>query len=215
MTLVSLVLAQCFVMNDPTPGWKQITLPSNAPQLAAPDGYEQFRASDTATVTHELTDVLRNSYRAGLGRQTFDFALPSGTKTVTLRFSQPLHSAKVDAVVEGYRGRMSLMDERRTSGSELVLQVPLPEANRAIVTVHYHLRDVPNLDAATVDRRVVPLTASDFPAQLKLENSLYVRSFGGPLTLCQRPTQAMTVTARGLQEPGVRSASVTLTKEAR
>lgn len=207
MTLVSLVLAQCFVMTDPTPGWKQITLPSNAPQLAAPDGYEQFRTSDTATVTHELTDVLRNSYRSGLGRQTFDFALPTGTKTVTLRFAQPLHSSKVDAVVEGYRGRMSLLDERRMSGSELVLQVPLPEANRAIVTVHYHLRDVPNLDAATVNRHVVPLTANDFPEKLRLENSFYVLSSGGPLELCQRPGQPMSLSAAALQKP-VRSAAL-------
>ncbi|MDP1917908.1 MAG: hypothetical protein Q8L14_16810 [Myxococcales bacterium] len=208
MTLVSLVLAQCFVMNDPTPGWKQITLPSNAPQLAAPDGYEQFRTADTATVTHELTDVLRNSYRSGMGRQTFDFALPTGTKTVTLRFSQPLHSAKVDAVVEGYRGRMSLLDERRMSGSELVMPIPLPEANRAIVTVHYHLRDVPNLDAATVDRQVVPLSASDFPEKLRLENSFYVLSSGGPLELCQRPAQPMSLSAAALQKP-VRSAALT------
>lgn len=215
MTLVALVLSQCFVLNDPTPGWKQITLPSNAPQLAAPETYEQFRASDSVVVTHELTDVLRSSYRSAMGRQTFDFALPPGTKTITLRFARPLDSAKVDAVVEGYRGRQSLLDERRLSGSELVLQVPLPDANRAIVTVHYHLRDAPNLDAATVERHVVPLTSTDFPAQLKLENSLYVKTFGGPVTLCQRPLQTMGVTTRALQSPAVRSASVTLAKDER
>jgi hypothetical protein len=207
VSLVALVLAQCFVMNDATPGWKQIALPANAPHLAAPEGSEQFRTTDLATVTHALTDVLRNSYRSGIGRQTFDFALPPNTKTVTLRFARSLDAAKVDAVVEGSRGRMSVFDERRMSGAALVLPVPLPDANRAILTVHHHLRDTPSLEAATVERNVAPLQTNDFPEKLKLENSLYVLSAGGPIELCERPGQPMSLSAAALQRP-VRSVAL-------
>lgn len=206
MTLAAMVLAQCFVMTDPTPGWKQITLPSSAPQLAAPEGYEQFRTSDTVVVTHELTEVLRSAHRAAPGRNAFDFTLPPHSTTVTLRFARSLDSAKVDAVVEGPRGRQTLLDGRRVSGASLSLPVSLPDAARAVVTVHHHLRDAPVLESATVERRVVPLGAGDFPPQLRLDNSLYLRSPGGPITVCQRPRQPLRMTSRALDDAFVRSA---------
>jgi hypothetical protein len=106
------------------------------------------------------------------------------------------------------RGSMSLLDERRIGGKELVLSVPLLEPSRAVVTVHSHLRDVPTLESATVTGQVVPRTSPDFPAQFKIENSLYVRTFGEPVTLCQRPAQVLTLTARGLADPGVRSTTL-------
>lgn len=210
--LVTGVLAQCFVIDDATPGWKQITLPASAPQLAAPDAYDQFRTGELAIIRHELPEVLRSSYRSAMGRQTFDLALPPDSRSVTMRFGRPLDGAKVDVVLEGNRGRMALLDERRTSGSELVWKVALPDANRAIVTVHYHLRDTPTLDAATVERHVTPLQAADFPPQLKLENSLYVFNPGGPITLCQRPGQPMVLAATSLQQSRVRSVALTAAK---
>jgi hypothetical protein len=103
VTLVALVLSQCFVINDRTQGWKQVALPPEAPQLAALESYEQFRVADPVVVSHSLPDVLLTSYRPSLGRQAFEFALPAGAKTVTLSFAQPLHSSKVDAVVHGSR----------------------------------------------------------------------------------------------------------------
>lgn len=208
MTLAALVLAQCFVVNDASPGWKQVALPASAPHLAAPEGVEQFRTTDPATLTYELADTLRTSSQSGLGRQTFEFGLPRDTRTLTVRFGRALDSAKVDVVVEGPRGRQVLLDERRVSGAVLALAVPLPEANRALVTVHTHLRGAVALDSATVERAVRPQSTVEFPERLRLENSLYVLSRGEPLTLCERPSQPMVVSASALQTP-VRAVSVT------
>jgi hypothetical protein len=207
VTLAALVLAQCFVLNDPSPGWKQVALPAGAPHLAAPAGVQQFRTSGPATVTHEVTEVLRSAWRSGVGRHSFDFSLPPGTKTLTLRFARPLDSAKVDAIAEGPRGQLVLLDERRSTGAVLALPVPLPDASRAVVTVHSHLRGAPSLEAATAERTVTPLQAPDFPEQLRLDNSLYLLSQGGPVTLCERPGQAMVVSAAALRAP-VRAASL-------
>jgi hypothetical protein len=208
VTLAALVLAQCFVVSDPAPGWKQVALPATAPHLAGPVELQQFRSAGVATVTHEVTEVLRAAWRAGAGRHAFEFTLPQGATTLSLRFAQPLDSAKVDAVVDGPRGRQVLLDERRVNGALLVLRVPLPDATRALVTVHSHLRGAPSLEAATVERAVTPRHAPDFPEQLRVDNSLYVLSAGGPLTLCERPGQAMTVAAASLQAP-VRAVALT------
>lgn len=204
--IVALVLSQCFVLSDPTPGWKHVALPVNAPDLAAPDDVDQFRTDDVVTVLQD--QLMRRTYRASLGRQTFEIDLPPGTRTMALRFAKPLDGAKIDAVIEGPRGRVTLLDERRASGLVLSLPIPNVEATLATVTVHHHLRDVPWLETASLEREVVPRHSAEFPAQLKLENALYVLSAGRPMTLCERKNQPLRLHARSLEAAQVRSATL-------
>lgn len=207
--VVTALLAQCFLLEDESPGWKQITLPPEAPQLAAPGGTEQFRSGDLAVVTLVTGDLLVASPGPRLGRSAFEFSLPAGAAGLSLRFARPLDGAKVDAVVDGYRGRQVLLDERRVGGRSLALPLASPDATRVVVTVHAHLREAPTLEAATAERHVIPSQAPEFPAQLRLANSLYVRSRGEPLELCQRPGQRLEVAAASLRDERVRSAPLT------
>lgn len=201
--LAAVVLAQCFVVNDPSPGWKQVALPAAAPHLAGPKDFQQFRTSEPVRVTHELPQLLLSSNRERPGVHLFEFALPADGTTLRLRFAKPLDSAKVDATLEGPRGRMALFEERRVTGAVLELPLSLPDANRAWVRIHTHLRGAPTLEAATLERTVHPLQSNEFPGQLKLENALYVLSRGGPFSVCERPGQSMKVTVQALRGPVV------------
>lgn len=210
--ILALVLSQCFVLEDPTPGWKQVTLPAEAPQLAAPDGYEQLRSGDAVIVTHDLESIFRSTWKSSPGKHEFEFALPPGARTLTVRFSQPLHGAKVDVVLEGHRGRMAVLNEKRIEGDRLDLGVALPDASKALISVHSHLRGEPSLSFAEVERVIVPGQSPDVPAQFALGRSLFVLKAAGPLTLCQQPGQSLRINARSLLNPAVTAAVVTRQK---
>lgn len=210
--ILAIVLSQCFVLEDPTPGWKQVTLPADAPQLAAPDGYEQFRSGDPVTVTHDMAAIFRNTWKSSPGKHEFEFTLPPGARTLTVQFSQPLSGAKVDVVLEGNRGRMAVLNEKRIEGDRLELGIALPDASRAMISVHSHLRGAPTLSLAEVERVIVPNQSADVPAQFALGRSLFVLKATGPLTLCQHPGQPLRINARSLLDPAVTSALVTRTK---
>ncbi|MBL8935329.1 MAG: hypothetical protein JNM69_12305 [Archangium sp.] len=209
--ILAIVLAQCFVLEDPTPGWKQVTLPAEAPQLAAPEGYEQFRSGDPLVMTHDLESIFRNTWKSSPGKHEFEFGLAPGARTLTVQFTQPLYGAKVDVVLEGRRGRMAVMNEKRIEGDRLELGIALPEATTARVSVHSHLRGAPTLSFAEVESVSRP-RAIDLPAQFTLGRSLFVLKGSGPLTLCQRPAQQLRINARSLLEPTVTSALITRTK---
>lgn len=210
--ILAIVLAQCFVLEDPTPGWKQVTLPAEAPQLAAPDGYEQFRSGDPVTVTHDMAAIFRNTWKSSPGKHEFEFMLPPGARTLTVRFSQPLYGAKVDVVMEGQRGRMAVLNEKRIEGNQLDLGVALPDASKVMISVHSHLRGAPTLSFAEVVRVIVPGQSADLPPQLTLGRSLYVLKAPGPLTLCQNPGQSLRINARSLVNPAVTSAVLSRSK---
>lgn len=207
--MLALVLAQCFVIGDGTPGWKQVTLPSDAPQLAADEGVPQFRPADPVIVVHDTEQVFRSTRTSSLGTHEFQFALPPNARTLRVEFARPLDGAKVDAVLEGPRGRMAVMDEKRTSGARLELLVSLPDASKATLSVHSHLRGAPTLQSAEVERELTPAHSPEFTPQLTVGHSLYVLKGPGPLTVCQRPGQALRVRARELRDAQVTSALLT------
>lgn len=207
--ILAIVLAQCFVLEDATPGWKQVTLPADAPQLAAPDGYEQLRSGDPVTVTHDMETIFRNTWKSSPGKHEFEFTLPPGARTLTVQFSQPLYGAKVDVVMEGHRGRMAVLNEKRIEGDRLDLGVSLPDASKAMISVHSHLRGAPTLSFAEVQRVIVPNQSNELPAQFALGRSLFVLKGVGPLTLCQHPGQTLRINARSLLNPSVTSAALT------
>lgn len=210
--ILAIVLAQCFVLEDPTPGWKQVTLPADAPQLAAPEGYEQFRSGDPVTMTHDLEAIFRSTWKSSPGKHEFEFTLPPGARTLTVQFAQPLYGAKVDAVLEGHRGRMAVLNEKRIEGDRLELAVALPDASTARLSVHSHLRGAPTLSFAEVQRVIMPNQSPDVPAQFALARSLFVLKGPGPLTLCQRPGQSLRINARSLLNPSVTAGLLTRQK---
>lgn len=206
--ILALVLSQCFVLEDPTPGWKQVTLPADAPQLAAPDDYEQLRSEDPVTVTHDMEAIFGGTWKSSPGKHEFEFRLPPGARTLTVQFSQPLYGAKVDVVLEGQRGRMAVLNEKRIEGPRLELGVVLPDASKAMISVHSHLRGAPTLSFAEAQRVIVPNQSPDAPAQFALGKSLFVRKGPGPLTLCQQPDQRLRISARSLGNPAITSAGL-------
>lgn len=210
--MLSLVLAQCFVISDPTPGWKQVTLPADAPQLAAPDGYPQLRTDEPVTLVHDTGAVLRSTRRSSLGTFEFELALPANARALRVQFSRPLESARVDVVLEGPRGRMAVLSDKRVAGNALTVAVSLPDATTATVAVHSHLRSAPTLEQAEAESVMMPGHAAALPPQLTLKHSLYVLKPAGPLVLCQRPGQPLRLDARSLLTVGD-VASVALTRE--
>lgn len=198
--IAALVLAQCFLVEDASPGWKQIALPELAPQLAAAEAFEQYRSQEPVLVTWDQADVLRVAGPAGLGKVVVEVSVPRAARAIIVSFARPLDGAKVDAVLEGPRGRIALLDEKRVAGRELSLRPSLPDANRLTVTVHHHLRSAPVLERVAVEQLIVPTRSPELEAAMKAPGSLYVRSPGGPLTLCQRPGQLLVVSKRVLDE---------------
>lgn len=205
---LSLVAAQCVTIGDESPGWKQVALPSNRPALAAPPVYEQFRSNELAVVTSTTSELFRSSSHAGPGRFRFEFSVPPGARSFTVKFDRPLDGAKVDAVLDGPRGSLTLLDEKRFGGNELTLATGLPDATRLIVTVHHHLRDAPVLSIAEATSHLTPAQSELFPEPFRTENALFVLSTGGPISLCDRPGQPMVVAARSLQRRTVRAVAL-------
>lgn len=210
--IAALVLAQCFVTADESPGWKQIALPPEAPQLAAPEAYEQFRGHEPAIVTWNTAQLVLSARETGLGKVTVEAAIPANARSATVRFVQPLRGAKVDAALVGDFGRISVHDQRRFAGSEVDVRIALPQPQRLVLTVHHHLRPEPTLELIRVEALVVPGRA--FSTERRTERALYVLNPGGPITLCNRPGQAMRVYVTSLEDRNVSAPSLMPVREA-
>ncbi len=194
--ITALILAQCFTVDGAKPGWNEIVVPPDVPQLAA-FGADQFRAGETALVTHDVSQVLRHASKSGVGKFVVEASLPRGAQAVSVRFAQPLDGAKVDAVLEGSRGRVAVLDEKRLATAEVNVRVTLPDADRLVLTVHHHLRSAPALQSLDVEQLTVPV----LEGVKSSPGTLFVYDAGGPLTLCNRPGVQLTVAARRLWEP--------------
>ncbi|MBL8919310.1 MAG: hypothetical protein JNJ54_10645 [Myxococcaceae bacterium] len=193
-----MILAQCFVIDDESSGWKQIALPPGAPHLAASEAYEQFRGQEPALVTWDTAQVVLSTRETGLGKVTVETAIPANARAATVRFARPLDGARVDAVLVGDWGRIPVHDGRRFAGNEVTVRIPVPESQRLVLTVHHHLRAEPTLELIRVEALVIPARA--FPNDRRDERALYVFNPGGPVTLCNRPGQALTVSTRLLED---------------
>ncbi len=195
LTLTSWVVAQppCFVANDSTPGWKQVTLPKGAETLAAPEGVDQFRADEPVQVVDAHRDVSLVGHRDGLGVTAFEFTLPRGTRSLEVRFTESLRGAKVDVIASGALGEMSLMKERRVGAASLSLSWGTNDVSWVKVRVHDHLRRDPVLEGWT-SVRVVDAEQLISSAAFRLKHSLYYfQQTGEALTLCSEPARELTL----------------------
>jgi hypothetical protein len=182
----------CYVPADQSPGWKQVALPENAPQLAAPAGIDQFRPAEPAQVTESNPDAYRGAHEPRPGRLVLSFAVPADARRLELELVEPLRGAKVDAEVFTGTRSLPLFDERRVPGKALVLDWDIPEVRTVTVTVHHHFRDRPIVHRWRVVRSAVLADDVTLSASFKLGRSLYYRQPPGRrLELCQAPGQRL------------------------
>jgi hypothetical protein len=188
-----------------------VALPENAPQLAAPEGIDQFRPAEPARVVETEPSSYSGSHAHGLGRVRFSFTVPKDARRLELEFLEPLRGAKVDAEVFTDNRSLPLLDERRTPGKALTLDWDIAEVRTVTVTVHSHFRDRPLVHHWRVIRHAVLAEDPAVPASFKLGRSLYYRQPAGRrLELCHAPGRKLELDRDSL-EPGTTPTSVSLT----
>lgn len=185
LVLALLSAAPCFTVQDSKPGWKQVTLPDNAPQLAAPVGIEQFRSDDLVEIVDERDQVFLEGETMFPGKTSFEFPLGPGAKSLEVRLAHPLRGAKVDVLATSSEGSLRLMDEQRIGGDVISLTWGASDVSSVRVVFHEHLRQSPRVQGWKVVR-LVSWTAVHPSDAFKLPKSLYFRQpAGAPLVLCQ------------------------------
>ncbi len=189
----------CFVPKDASPGWKQVTLPANAPALAAPEGVPQFRTDQPVEVVdhHPGVFLAGSHYTPGLTR--FTLVPAEGACTLEVVFRDRLRGAKVDVEAWGPAGTMSLLHEERVPGTRLEVRWGDPGVREVYVTVHDHLRDSPVLAQWT---STCTVNASSLPVSdaYRLRRSLYYLqpSMHELVPLCNKPEVRMRVSSNNL-----------------
>ncbi len=177
----------CFYASDASPGWKHVTLPSEAYALVAPEDVDQFRSNEGVTIVDARTGVFLSGRDDGAGVTAFDFSLGEGGRSLDLTFTESLQGAKVDVSAFGEFGTMSLMREQRLGGAHLSLTWGQTQVQSVVVRVHHHLRKEPVLEGWRSVRR---MTSAHLPTSeaFRLDRSLYYRQPAGPaVMLCHDP----------------------------
>ncbi|MBL8954097.1 MAG: hypothetical protein JNK82_25195 [Myxococcaceae bacterium] len=186
----------CFVPRDATPGWKQVTLPANAPALAAPEGVPQFRSGQDVEVVdvHPGLWLSGSHYSPGLTR--FTLKPGDGACSLSVVFKERLRGAKVDVEAWGPGGNMTLVHEERVAGTKLEVGWGNPGVREVYVTVHDHLRDAPVLQEWS-SRCVVNASSLPVSDAYRLRGSLYYLQPAQNVVvpLCNKPEVHMRVYA--------------------
>ena len=181
----------CFYASDSTPGWKHVTLPSEAYALGAPDDIDQFRSNEAVTIVDSRSGVFLAGRDDGAGVTAFDFSLGDGGRSLDVVFTAPLQGAKVDVSAYGEFGWMSLMRDQRFGGSRLALTWGQSHVSSVVVRVHHHLRREPVLEGWSSVRRL-PSSQLQTSEAFRLDRSLYYRQPAGPaVLLCQDPDREL------------------------
>lgn len=182
----------CFVPADPSPGWKLVVLPENAPALAAPEGVDQFRPHEPARVLQSDSSLYSGSRESLPGRLELDFALPPDSRRLELEFLEPLQGAKVDATLYAGNRVLPLVRDKRLAGEALELEWDVPDVTSLEVSVHYHLRGKPALRRWRVVRQAVLASDASVPPAFKLGRALYYRQPADRrVELCQAPERKL------------------------
>jgi hypothetical protein len=187
--LVALTAAPCFLADDPSPGWKQVILPNDAPSLAAPAAVEQFRSEGMVTIVDERAEIFLAGERTWAGPVVFDLELGAGGRSLEVQFVQPLRGAKVDVTARGPSGTMTLLREQRVGADTLKLTWGTNEVERVSIRVHSHLRKEPIVRSLT-SVRVRPASSLPLASGFTHERSLFYLQPAGPrVMLCDDARQ--------------------------
>ncbi|MCE9669698.1 hypothetical protein LY474_18030 [Myxococcus stipitatus] len=179
----------CWSLVDDTPGWKRVVLPAEAPALAAPGDFEQFRSGEPVLLREvRLHDDVGSTHERP-GRMAYTFQVAPGTTRLEVGFKESLQGAKVDATAFAGETALTLLDEVRVPGERLALEWKSETVDRVVVTVRYHLRGRPVVASWATSRRIRPERDPSLPEGFRLPRSLYFLHPGGPgaVLLCQRP----------------------------
>jgi hypothetical protein len=208
--LATTLAGPCYLPSDQTVGWKRVEVPEEAPALAAPAGFEQFRAGERAFLSEaDPQNVYLGASKRHFGRMAYTFRLPKDTYRLTMDFLEPLNGAKVD--VTAYLGARAypLLSERRQSGRELRVDWNVKGVDSLVVVVHHHVREEPVVRHWRVDREVSPPQEPAVPASFKASRALYFWHPGGRrIELCDTPGQPLVLS----RLPEGTPATVTLTR---
>lgn len=201
---------RCFSPADARPGWKQVSLPPDAPALAAEGGIEQFRVGEPVVVHERHPDAMLSGYEH-FGRTSFTLSPRAGACVLDLEFAAPLRGAKVDVLAYGpFSSDKTLLCEKRQPGSKLSVRWGDDHITRVDIVVHDHARESPVLA-----RWETHCTHS--AAQLPLSDAFhvggslyYLQPPGPPVRLCHDPAVAMELNHETLAErsPAVTSVSL-------
>ena len=202
-----LAAAPCYFPVDGSPGWKQVSLPPDAPALAAPPDVAQFRTESTVELLDDHPQVYLTASRVGWGRSQFELTPGTGACTLDLELTAPLRGAKVDVSAWGSDGTMTLMHEERVAGPALHLSWGESGVRTVWVVIHDHLREEPVIahwrSACTVDAARLPVSDA-----FRLGRSLYYHQpVGGRVPLCQSPETVLRMRTRELPVSGVPNAT--------
>lgn len=185
----------CFVPTDQTAGWKRVTLPEEAPALAAPEELDQFRSAEPARFLEQDNTTSMGAIEEHPGRRTFEFSLPPDTRRLDLEFFQGLDGAKVDAEVHAGGVVVPLLSEWRLGGSWLALEWQVPGASLVRVSVHHHLRSRPQVRSWRVTRVLNPGEQPRVADFFRAPHSLYFFHPGGGrrVELCDAPGRPLSL----------------------
>jgi hypothetical protein len=204
--LMTLLLAApdalCFYPRDGEPGWKVVTVPPEAPALAAPDGVDQFRPGESVEVTSEHAGILISGARYHEGRTQFELKPGDGACHLDVTFAESLRGAKVDVTAWTDNGTTVLRREDRMPGATLQVAWGDIGVHGLYIDVHNHLRESPILESW---RSVCRVDAGRLPVSdaFRLGRSLYYYQPRGPrVMLCNRPDAVLKVRASSLPAGG-------------
>ncbi|MGA9523065.1 MAG: hypothetical protein WBV82_16470 [Myxococcaceae bacterium] len=199
-TTVTAAAPPCFHPDDQTAGWKVVSLPDEAPGLAAPPDLHQFRGGEPSLLWDSDARAYLGALRPGAGRRSFEFSLPSGTRRAEIEFAEDLRGAKVDAALNVGGRLLPLADERRISGRIVQLDWSYPDGATLQVVVHHHLRRDPIPTGWRFGRSIDLASATDTPAQFRRTRVLYFLHPGGRrIELCHAPGQKLWTDRRVLE----------------
>lgn len=178
----------CFTPSDQTAGWKRVSLPDEAPALAAPTDLEQFRSGEPVLLLEQDPAVYLGVLHESPGRMTYRFRLPPESRRLELGFLEGLRGAKVDAMAYDGFHAFVLLDERRVEGAQLTLAWDMSGVNFVEVTVHHHLRSKPVVRTWQVARQLKARDEPSLSAAFRVPRSLYYLHPGGRrVDLCDVP----------------------------
>lgn len=194
--VLTMVLGQvCFTPSDSQPGWKSVEIPFETPDLAAPDGIEQYRPGEQYEIVDEHPKIFLQGEKHGPGRTTFRLHPGSGACDFEVQFAKPLRGANVEVSAWGPRGAMTLRAKDRVGGTLVRTSWGKDGVSVVDIVVHDHFRDAPVLERwRAVCRDGSPVRESASGRWLE-----YFQPLGAPVTLCNRPHASMRVNGDSLR----------------
>lgn len=196
--------AACYTPAEQTVGWKRVSLPADAPTLAADLDISQLRAGEPVWLTEPWRFDGVGITRYHPGRTEYSFAVtPASRGSFELSFAQELAGAKVDVWANTNTGTLWLWHENRVAYNDISVRWNGPQVHWVVVRVHHHLRREPLVQRFRASREAQFTKESWLPSEFRTPRSLYYyQPAGRSLTLCDAPGRELSVEQQLLTQAG-------------